>query len=127
MPIIRVDIPDGHPRELRLQLKRRLDECIARTWAKDHIFIAVHEVPADDRTVIMTVDLRPGRGKEAERANALYHEVLDSLRDTVGVDPDRFVLLIREFPEWAFVVDGGKSLPPLGQITPALQAATESE
>lgn len=122
MPIIRVDIPEGQPRKVRVELKRSLEDCIARTWAKDHIFIAVHEVIADDRTVIMTVDLRPGRGKETERARALYREVLEILGRTVGVDPDRFVLLIREFPDWAFVVDGGRSLPPLGDITPALAA-----
>lgn len=122
MPVIRVDIPEGHSRALRLQLKRRLEDCVARTWAKEHIYVALHEALTvkDDRTVMMTVDLRPGRGKEAERARALYREVLDALRDTVGVDPERFVLLIREFPEWAFVVDGGQGLPPLGEITPAL-------
>jgi len=120
MPIIRVDIPEGQSREVRKELKRSLEDCIARTWAKDHIYVAVHEVMAEDRTVMMTVDLRPGRGKEAERARALYREVLEILGRTVGVDPDRFVLLIREFPDWAFVVDGGKSLPPLSEITPAL-------
>lgn len=122
MPIIRVDIPEGHGREKRLQLKRMLQDCIARTWARDHIYIAIHEALTEqgDPTVMMTVDLRPGRGKEPERASALYREVLEALRNTIGVDPDRFVLLIREFPEWAFVVDGGKSLPSLDYITPAL-------
>ena len=122
MPIVRVDVPEGHPREVRLALKRSLEGCIARTWATEHIYVAVHEVPTEkgDRTVMMTVDLRPGRGKEAERARALYREVIDALRDTVGVDPERLVLLIREFPEWAFVVDGGQSLAPLAEITPAL-------
>ena len=122
MPIIRVDIPEGHPREARLRLKRMLEESVARTWAKEHIYVALHEMLAEpaDRTAIITVDLRPGRGKESERARALYREALDALQKTVGTDPERFVLLIREFPEWAFVVSGGASLPPLGQITPVL-------
>jgi len=122
MPIVRVDIPEGHPRAVRLQLKRLLEDCIARTWAREHIYVALREMPAEpgDGTAIMTVDLRPGRGEEQERARALYREALDALRQTVGTDPDRFVLLIREFPEWAFVVSGGQSLPPLAQITPAL-------
>ena len=123
MPIVRVDIPEGHPREARLKLKGLLEDCIARTWAKEHIYVAVHEVLGEpsDRTAIVTVDLRPGRGKEPERARAFYREALEALRSTVGTDPERFVLLIREFPEWAFVVSGGKSLPPLDQITPVLQ------
>jgi phenylpyruvate tautomerase PptA (4-oxalocrotonate tautomerase family) len=125
MPIIRVDIPEGHPREARQRLKRMLEECVARTWAKEHIYVALHEMLAEpaDGTAIITVDLRPGRGKESERARALYREALEALQSTVGTDPERFVLLIREFPEWAFVVSGGKSLPPLGQITPALDKA----
>jgi len=123
MPIVRVDIPEGHPREVRLKLKGSLEDCIARTWAKEHIYVAVREMLAEpsDQTAIVTVDLRPGRGKEPERARAFYREALEALRGTVGTDPERFVLLIREFPEWAFVVSGGKSLPPLEQITPALQ------
>ena len=122
MPIVRVDVPEGHAREIRLELKRMLEDCIARTWAKEHIYVAIHEMLAEpgDRTAIMTVDLRPGRGKEAERARALYREALAALQQTVGTDPERFVLLIREFPEWAFVVSGGTSLPPLDRITPAL-------
>ena len=109
MPIVRVDIPEGYPREKRLELKRLLEDCIARTWAKEHIYVAVHEMLAEpsDRTAIVTVDLRPGRGKEAERARALYREALGALQKTFGTDPERFVLLIREFPEWAFVVSGG--------------------
>jgi len=122
MPIVRVDIPEGHPREKRVELKRLLEDCIARTWAKEHIYVAVHEMLAEpsDRTAIVTVDLRPGRGKEAERARALYREALGALQKTLNNDPERFVLLIREFPEWAFVVSGGTSLLPLERITPAL-------
>jgi hypothetical protein len=122
MPIVRVDIPEGNSEEARLHLKRSLEACIAHTWAKDHIYVAVREMVAEvsDRTAIMTVDLRPGRGGEAKRAQALYREAIAALQATVGTNPDRFVLLIREFPEWAFIVDGGKSLPPLAQITPEL-------
>ena len=123
MPIIRVDIPEGHPRDVRLQLKRMLVESIARTWAKEHIYVAIREMLAEptDHTAIITVDLRPGRGQELERARLLYRDALDALRKTVGIEPDRFVLLIREFPEWAFVVSGGQALPPLSAITPNLK------
>jgi hypothetical protein len=123
MPIIRVDVPQGHSRQTLLALKRDLERCVARTWAKDHIYVAIREMVTEegDRTTIMTVDLRPGRGREAERAHALYREALQALK-AVHADPERFVLLIREFPEWSFVVDGGKSLPPLAQITPVLTA-----
>ena len=122
MPIVRVDVPEGHPRETLLRIKRRIEDSIARTWAKDHIYVSVREMLAEpgDRSAIVTVDLRPGRGKEEERAAALYRQVLDTLKESIGTDGDRFVLLVREFPERGFVVDGGRRLPPLGQITPEL-------
>jgi phenylpyruvate tautomerase PptA (4-oxalocrotonate tautomerase family) len=122
MPIVRVDVPEGHPREALLRIKRRIEDSIARTWAKDHIYVAVREMIAEpgDRSAIVTVDLRPGRGKEEERASALYRQVLETLQENVGTDGDRFVLLVRESPERGFVVDGGRRLPPLAQITPEL-------
>ena len=73
-----------------------------------------------DRTAMVTVDLRPGRGKEEERAQALYKEVLSALESGLDTDPERFVLLVREFPERCFVVSGGQRLPPLERITPGL-------
>jgi phenylpyruvate tautomerase PptA (4-oxalocrotonate tautomerase family) len=122
MPIVRVDVPEGYPRDKLFELKRRVEESIARTWAKEHIYVSIREMLAEpgDRSAIVTVDLRPGRGQEEQRAAALYREILDALRKDMNTDPDRFVLLVREFPERAFVVSGGRRLPPLEQITPDL-------
>lgn len=122
MPVIRVDIPQGHPRENLLQLKRDVERAIARTWAKEHIYVALHEMLAEsgDRSAIVTVDLRPGRGQEEQRAVALYKQILEALQSGFNTDPDRFVLLVREFPERCFVVSGGRRLPPLEQLTPSL-------
>ena len=122
MPIVRVDVPEGHPREALLRIKRSIEDSIARTWAKDHIYVAVREMLAEpgDRSAIVTVDLRPGRGNEEARSSALYRQVLDTLQENIRTDPARFVLLVRESPEKAFVVDGGQRLPPLAQITPEL-------
>ena len=123
MPIVRIDVPEGHPRNELLQLKQRVEESIARTWAKEHIYVAVREMLAEpgDRSAIVTVDVRPGRGGEEQRAAALYREVLDALKKGMNIDANRFVLLVREFPERGFVVSGGKRLPPLEQITPELR------
>ena len=122
MPIVRVDVPEGHPREALLRIKRSIEDSIARTWAKDHIYVAVREMLAEpgDRSAIVTVDLRPGRGNEEARSSALYRQVLDTLLMNIRTDPDRFVLLVRESPESGFVVDGGRRLPPLERITPEL-------
>ena len=122
MPIVRVDIPEGQPRSRLLALKHRIEEAIARTWATEHIYVAVREMLADpgDRSAIVTVDLRPGRGEEDRRAAELYREVLAALRTGIDTDPNRFVLLVRQSPEESFVVSGGQRLPLLEDITPAL-------
>lgn len=122
MPIVRVDVPQGHSQDELLKLKRRVEESIARTWAKEHIYVAVREMLSEpgDRSAIVTVDLRPGRGREEQRAAALYREIFSALEKGLDTDANRFVLLVREFPERAFVVSGGKRLPPLEQITPEL-------
>jgi hypothetical protein len=123
MPIVRVDVPDEHPREALLALKASIEGAVARTWAKDHIYVAIHPMVCapGDRSAIVTVDLRPGRGEEERRAKALYRELLAVLRSSIHTEPDRFVLLIREFQERCFVVDGGKRLPPLRDLTPPLE------
>jgi hypothetical protein len=99
-----------------------VEHAIATTWAKEHIYVAVREMIAEpgDRSCLATVDLRPGRGREEERAQALYRILLAALQSGFGTDPDRFVLLVREFEERCFVVSGGKRLPPLAELTPTL-------
>ena len=126
MPIIRIDVPEGQSRENLLELRRRIQDAVARTWAKEHIYVAMREmiVDADERTTIVTVDLRAGRGYEEQRAVALYREILDAMHSSIKADENRFVLLIREFPERCFVVSGGRGLPPLEEITPKLAEAT---
>ena len=123
MPIVRLDVPQGHPQQNLLRLKREVEAAVAHTWAKEHIYVAVREMFAEpgDRSAIVTVDLRPGRGHEEERARALYKEILAALKAGLNTDAERFVLLVREFPEWSFVVGGGQRLPPLEQITPRLE------
>lgn len=122
MPVVRVDVPEGHSREKLRAVRREVEKAISRTWATSHIYVAVREMVAEpgDRSAVVTVDLRPGRGQEAERAAALYREVLQVLRSMLNTDPERLVLLVREFPERCFVVDGGTRLPPLVELTPQL-------
>jgi hypothetical protein len=123
MPIIRVDVPEGHPRNELLNLKRRIEASIARTWAREHIYVAVREMITEpgDRSAIITIDLRPGRGQEEQRAAAFYADALAALKSGLDTDENHFVLLVREFPEKCFIVSGGKRLPSLEQITPLLK------
>lgn len=126
MPIIRVDIPEGHGRETKAALRKQIHDCIARTWAKEHIYIAIREMftePGEEQ-VIMTVDLRPGRGQEALRTNALYRGVDHALGQLLHPKPKSWVLLVRQVPAEGFATEAGP-LPDLSEITPALQTAPQ--
>ena len=86
MPIVRADVPEWLTREQRLEIRAELDKCIAKTWFKEHIWVAVRPYTSEpeERTVIVTVEVRSGRGHELERAEAMFVESLDALNRIVG-------------------------------------------
>jgi phenylpyruvate tautomerase PptA (4-oxalocrotonate tautomerase family) len=121
VPIIRIDIPEGHARDQKARLQKRIHECIAATWAKEHIYIAITEMfsqPGQEQAIV-TVDLRPGRGREAERTRALHEGVAKAFLECLSPPPREFVLLVRQVPAEGFATEGGP-LPRLDLITPAL-------
>jgi phenylpyruvate tautomerase PptA (4-oxalocrotonate tautomerase family) len=121
VPLVRIDIPEGHSREQKATLKRRIHECIVASWAKEHIYIAITEMfsePGGEQAIV-TVDLRPGRGREAERTRALYDGVAKAFLECLSPPPREFVLLVRQVPAEGFATEGGP-LPELDLITPAL-------
>ncbi len=121
MPIIRIDIPEGHDNATKTALYDAVHHCISTTWAKEHIWIALHEKfsPPGNEQVIVTVDLRPGRGGEAERLQAFFDGLLESFGETIGTVRDNLIVLVRDFPQEACLSEG-KSLPSLESLTPDL-------
>lgn len=119
MPIIRCDIPSGHDTATKDALYKALHRAIAENWAKEHIWIALSEkhTPDDNNQVMMTVDLRPGRGNEAARRDALYDQVQREFEALIGTKAEDFILLIRDFPDEA-CISAGAPLPPLESLTP---------
>lgn len=120
MPIIRCDIPSGHSAETKDALYKILHNAIADNWAKEHIWIALSEkhAPPENKQVILTVDLRPGRGNEEQRRNALFDQVQQEFQRLIGTREDDLILLIRDFPDEA-CLSGGAPLPPLESLTPS--------
>jgi hypothetical protein len=59
-----------------MEIRKELHGCIARTWFKEHIWVAVRSYASepDERTVIMTAEFRVGCGHEKERAEDLFLE-----------------------------------------------------
>ena len=87
-----------------------MHDCIARTWFKEHIWVAVGPFAseADERTVIMTVEIREGRGHEKERTQALFDRAGDVFARIVGTKPEEFILLVRQFGQDDCISGGGR-------------------
>lgn len=121
MPFVRVDVPEGLSREVKGRIRAGLNDCIAKTWFKEHIWIAIREMYAEpgDRTVLMSCGVRPGRGQEAERTQALFDFSQKLMAEEIGTTPDEMILVVHEFDQH-MCVSGGGQLPPLGDGTPAL-------
>jgi hypothetical protein len=119
MPIVRVDVPEWLSREQRVEIRAAMHGCIARTWFKEHIWVAVRDYNSEpeERTVIMTVEVRDGRGHEKERAEALFLEAHDVFERVIGTRPEELIVLCRKFAQ-DDCISGGGELPPLADATP---------
>jgi hypothetical protein len=73
-----------------------------------------------ETTVILTVDLRDGRGQENERTRTLFDEALKVCNRILGTTDESLILLVRKFGQDE-CISGGSKLPPLSQLTPELR------
>ncbi|NKB60229.1 MAG: hypothetical protein GKS00_28315 [Alphaproteobacteria bacterium] len=123
MPIVRIDVPEWLGREQRVDIRAAMHGCIARTWFKEHIWIAVRSYTSEpeERTIIMTVEVRDGRGHEKERTEALFLEAHEVFERVVGTPPDELIVLCRKFGQ-DDCISGGDQLPPLDDATPDVSA-----
>lgn len=121
MPIVRADVPEWLTHEQCLEIRRELHGCIARTWFKEHIWVAVRPYTSEpeERTVIMTAEFRVGRGHEQERAEALFIEAQEVFERIVGTREDELIVLCRKFQQ-EDCISGGDELPRLADATPDL-------
>lgn len=121
MPIVRCDIPEGHDRATKDALYAILHQAIADNWAKEHIWISLNEKysPEGNAQVIMTIDLRPGRGGDSERLAATFDQVQAAFHPLIGTRADDLIVVVRTFGD-ADCLSGGGPLPPLESLTPAL-------
>lgn len=119
MPIIRVDVPEWLDHAQRLQIRKEIHGCVERTWFKEHIWVAVRPYTSepDERMVILTCEVRSGRGHDQERAEALFVESQEVLHRIVGTKDDELIVLCRKFEQEDCISAGGQ-LPPLAEATP---------
>ena len=126
MPFVRVDVPEGLGREVKARIREGLHDCVAKSWFKEHIWIAIRDMYAepDEKTVLMSCGVRPGRGQEAERTQALYDSAQALMEKEIGTMPDEMILVMHEFDQH-MCISGGGQLPPLGDGTPELKIELE--
>jgi len=119
MPIVRVDVPESLNHEQQMEIRREMHGCITRTWFREHIWIAVRPYASEpnERTVIMTVEVRGGRGHEKERAEALFEEAHEVFERIIGTGREELIVLCRKFSQ-EDCISGGDELPPLSEATP---------
>ena len=122
MPFVRVDLPEGVDRETKKRIKDGLHDCIAKTWFKEHIWIAISDTFSDTESniVMMSVGVRPGRGQEAERTEALFKLSQSLMYKELRTKPDEMIITMHEFDQH-MCVSGGDTLPDLDAGTPKLE------
>ena len=126
MPFVRVDVPEGLSRETKSRIHSGLNDAIAKSWFKEHIWIAIRDMYAEpgDKTVLLSCGVRPGRGQEAERTKALFDYSLAVVEKEIGTTADELIVMVHEF-EQDMCISGGDQLPPLGEGTPELGKVLE--
>lgn len=128
MPIVRVDVPQSLSHEQQMEIRREMHGCISRTWFREHIWIAVRPYASepDEKTVIMTVEVRSGRGHDKERAEALFEEAFEVFDRIIGTSREELIVLCRKFAQ-EDCISGGDELPPLAEATPHVSTLRKRE
>ena len=113
MPIVRVELPEGTPTEVKAEARNRVKQAVLDTLApkeSKYDYVAIREVFGEigDGVPVVMVDLRPGR--EESRKEALAHAIAAALGDVAGIKPEDVYVLFRENPANNHYC-GGKPLP----------------
>ena len=113
MPVIRIEVPEGTPRDKKQRIREGAKKAVIDTLAPKETkydYVAVREVFGEigDGVPLITVDLRPGR--EAERKKALTDAIASLLKAELNVEPVDVYVLYREIPAENHYC-GGEPLP----------------
>jgi len=114
MPVIRIEVPEGTPPDIKKRIREGSKQAVIDTLAPKETkydYVAVREVFGEigDGVPLITVDLRPGR--EAERKKALTDAIATLLNVELNVEARDVYVLYRENPAENHYC-GGEPLPP---------------
>lgn len=113
MPVIRIEVPEGTPTDIKRRIREGSKQAVLDTLAPKETkydYVAVREVFGEigDGVPLITVDLRPGR--EKERKKALTDAITTLLKKELNVEPCDVYVLYRETPAENHYC-GGEPLP----------------
>ena len=113
MPIIRLELPEGIQKEIKVEIRSAMKDVILATLAPKETYydyVAIREVFAEigDGVPLIEVDLRPGR--EVERKQALVDGLSEVLKDKLGIKRKDIYVIFRETPASEHYT-GGNPLP----------------
>ena len=113
MPVTRVEIPEGTPKETKQSIRGGVKQAVLDTLAPKETkydYVGIREVFSviGDGVPLVTVDLRPGR--EPERKKALVDAIAAILKTELGVASEDVYVLFRENPAENHYC-GGEPLP----------------
>jgi phenylpyruvate tautomerase PptA (4-oxalocrotonate tautomerase family) len=101
MPVIRIEVPEGTPTEIKKRVREGAKQAVLDTLAPKETkndYVAIREVFGEigDGVPLATVDLRPGR--EPERKKALVDALAGLLKTELDVASENVYVLFRENP-----------------------------
>jgi len=113
MPVIRIEVPEGTPTEIKRRIREGAKLAVLDTLAPKETkydYVAVREVFGEigDGVPLISVDLRPGR--EKERKKALTDAIAILLKSELNIEPCDVYVLYRETPAENHYC-GGEPLP----------------
>jgi phenylpyruvate tautomerase PptA (4-oxalocrotonate tautomerase family) len=113
MPVIRIEVPEGTPLDIKRRIRDGVKQAVIDTLAPKETkydYVAVSEVFGEigDGLPLVAVDLRPGR--EAERKKALVDQIAILLKLELNIEARDIYVLFRENPSENHYT-GGEPLP----------------
>ena len=99
MPVIRVEVPEGTPSEIKKAVRIEVKQAVLETLAPKETkydYVAIREVFGEigDGLPLVTIDLRPGR--EVDRKKALVDSISGVLNRRMNIAPEDVYVLFRE-------------------------------